>query len=128
MGKVPSSPAYSSERLNWMWYSPNPILGQDLEGRLNFGNPAALKFFGYGEDKFTGMPTENLTPNDPLLRQNRIKIIREILESGVPREFQATQRVRGDGSEVIVPKWTGFSYMLNGQSSFGSILYPNYHL
>ena len=121
-GPIPN--VYPDERVNQMWSSPSPILSQDLEGKLNFCNPAASQFFGYELQEFLGMDSLNLVPKDPDVRTRRAQFIKRIQETGNAMTFQDSLRIKKDGSPVIVTRWSGFRYPLNGQYSFGAMLYP----
>ena len=115
-GKSADSP------MQQLWYSPQPVLSQDLEGKINFGNPAAFDFFGYRRDEFIGTLSLRLIPDKPELRKTRDEAIKRLLETGIPEYFDNSPRVRKDGSPIIVPRWVAFRYELRGRYSFGSLI------
>lgn len=125
LGEIPQFPVSVHESVIKIWYSPNRILSHDLDELLNFANPSAYKLFGYFNPyEFLGMPSINLVPNDPELRAKRAEDFRKIIETGKPKHFKDSPRVRRDGSIVPVTGWA-FRYRLDGQYSIGALLEPN---
>ena len=123
MGEIPKLPVSSHDVVNELWYSPDRILSHDLEEKINFANPTALKKFGYELFEFIGMPSINLVPNDPELRAKRAEAFRKIIETGRPEYFENSPRVQRDGSKVPVTGWV-FRYRLDGQYTIGALLLP----
>jgi len=122
-GEILQSPVPFHESVIQLWNSPNRILSHDLEERLNFVNPAALKLFGYDISEFIGMPSINLVPNDSTLRQKRAEAFNNVIETGVPEYFENSLRVKKGGEIISVTGWA-FRYRINGNYSIGALLLP----
>ena len=124
-GPIPKECLSSREALMELWLAPNSVLAQDLEGKLVYANRKALSFFGYNQDEFIGMPSLNLVPDKPGVKEKRTKIIKEILATGDVKNFYGTERIQKGGKPIQVPHWAGYRYKLGESYSFGAILFHN---
>lgn len=84
---------------NVIIYSPNPLLSQDLEGTLNFCNPAASRLFGYSTDELIGTSSGILVPDR--LKETRNHSLEQVLARRQPLALR-TERLTKSGREISV--------------------------
>jgi PAS domain-containing protein len=122
-GTIPHNPISVYDSVNQLWYSRNPLLGNDQLGRIVIFNQSALDFFRYGADDIFGKPSRELTKDDNSQAKIRADAIAVVLETGNPFRFENSSRIRGDGSIVNVSKWDLFRYTYKSIPSFGAFIY-----
>ena len=121
-GTIPESPVSDYDSLNQLWYSPDIILCHDLEGIINFANPAARRFFGR---KILERPSVELVQEyPPELRRNRAEAFQRIIETGIPEHFEKAPRIGEQGRIVLVTGYA-FRYSIDRWYGIGAKLSPS---
>ena len=78
---------------NSLFYSDDPLLSQDLDGKLNFYNLGAQRVFGYTPEEAIGMLSLELVP--PVLRPGRAEKFRYIIEQRTSAQVQEVRLAKG---------------------------------
>jgi PAS domain S-box-containing protein len=93
VGIVEHEPQRSQDYLSALFTScPDPIIGETLDGTINFWNPAAEKLYGYSAQEAIGQPVSILAPAGQV--PELANLLNRVLEGEIVEAYESVRQAK----------------------------------